>query len=445
MDPDGSTWLYFILFLTLFFGAFFAAGESAIVNMHDQRIKKLADDGDERAAVLLRLTESPSRFLISMKAGRLLSVMMSVVVADIIILQPMFYSLRYVNNLSFAASLVISYAWFILFGLFMILLLFRLIPQRIGAENCEKIALSVAHPMYLLFRVGMPFIVILSGTQNFLLKVFGIDPNAELGEVTEEEIRMMIDAGEESGNIEEEEKDMINNIFEFDDHTASDMMTHRTEIEAAELGTPLAGIVEIAASSGYSRLPIYEDDLDTIVGILHVKDLLRRVTATPDEAFNLSDYLREPLYVLESAGCKSLLSQLKAMKIQMAVVVDEYGGTSGIVTMEDLLESIVGSIRDEYDEDEEDTLIEKTSESSYVIDGLTPLEEVAELLGLTPEEDEESETIGGYVTNLLGYIPTENETPQVQAGNVIFQVDHMEERRIARLLVRVVDGLDTGG
>lgn len=249
---------------------------------------------------------------------------------------------------------------------------------------------------------------------------------------TEDEIRMLVDEGGKRGGIDQSEKEMIHNIFEFDDRTVDTMMAHRTEIVSIDLDTPLQEIIETALKSGYSRIPVCENDLDSIAGILYVKDLLALIGSDADkESFTLKNYMREPLYVLESNSCMDVLSEFKAQKIQIAIVVDEYGGTSGLVTMEDLLETIVGNIQDEYDDEDEE--IFELGENRYLVDGLTSLEDVDKYFGLKLSEDEEFDTIGGYVVHRLGRIPALDEHPSVEVGGYRFIVSEMDERHVARL------------
>jgi putative hemolysin len=246
------------------------------------------------------------------------------------------------------------------------------------------------------------------------------------GEVTEEEILEMIDEGNQ--------KDMIHNIFEFDDRDAVDIMTHRTEITALEVSASLEEVIAVAVESSYSRIPVYEESLDNIVGILYAKDLLSLVTQNPGN-FELRDRMREPMFVLESVSCKRLLDDFRAKKIQMAVVVDEYGGTAGIVTMEDLLESIVGSIQDEYDDEEDE--ISRIAGNLYHIAGTATLEDAAREIDFECGDDaDDFETIGGYLIHLIGRIPGEGEHPRVAVGDIVFTVLEMDDRRVKRIEAR---------
>ncbi len=296
----------------------------------------------------------------------------------------------------------------------------------------------------LIYKIEKPLVALLSASTNGILRLLGIDPNQRQEEVTEEEIRMMIDVGNESGTIEQSEKDMIHNIFDFDDRIVDEIMTHRTEITAIDIDTTLNEIIDIALEEGYSRIPVYDDDLDNIVGILYIKDLLKLVLEQSTENFRVTDYMRSALYIPETNRCKDLFHEFQKSKIQMAVIVDEYGGTSGIVTMEDLIESIVGNIQDEYDDEEEEiTLI---SDNLYKIDGMFALDKIERIFNIRFSEDEDYDydTISGYITGYLGRIPSKDEHPVVTVDNVDFTVLNVEEHRITAVqaLIKPVENSD---
>ncbi len=246
---------------------------------------------------------------------------------------------------------------------------------------------------------------------------------------TEEEIKQLVDEDENVGELEVSQRQMINNIFEFDDLTAGDIMTHRTDIEAVNSDASLADAAALAIKEGFSRIPVYNDDLDNIAGIIYVKDLLKFIGTKISADENLKDYIRSPLFVPETIACGKLFARMTETRIQLAIVVDEYGGTAGLVTMEDILESIVGNIQDEYDDEEEE--IEQIDEHTYTFDGATDIEDVSEILGITiPDGD--YDTVAGFVINLLGFLPTgKEENPiSIRFENITFTVLKAEDRRI---------------
>ena len=441
MDPDGSSLLIYMLLLLVLIltNAFFAMSEIAVISLNDAKLRKMAATGHKKARILAALVEKPSDFLATIQVGVTLSgFLASAVAADTFAEYLVFAVERAGWPIPPALARIVSLIVITFLLSYFSLVLGELVPKRIAMKHYERIALAVAVPLRLIYRLEKPFVAMLSASTNAILRLWSIDPNQQAEEITEEEIRMMIDVGEESGNIEQTEKDMINNIFEFDDRTVEEMMTHRTEIVAVETGVSLEEVVTIAMESGYSRIPVFEENLDSILGVLYVKELLRFVSGN-GKNFDVSAYMRTPLYVPESTNGQTLLRQFQEKKLQMAVVVDEYGGTSGLVTMEDLLESIVGNIQDEYDDEEED--ISPLGEGTFLVDGLTPIEDVLKYFEIQMVDEDDYDTIGGYVVSRLGYIPSEKDHPSVTFGGLKFTVLRMDERRVAKLEVTRADML----
>ena len=430
MDPDGNLLLQLMLIAFLIvINAFFAASEIAIISVNDAKIKKMAEEGDEKAQRLAVLLSRPSNFLASIQVGVTLSGLLASAIASesfadrlVRLFHGMPVSQSVVKVLAVAViTLLLSY-FSLVFG--------ELVPKRIGMHNAEGVAFGVVGVLNFMLVAFKPFVDFLAFSTNLVVRPLGIRQNEEETNVTEEEIRMMVDVGEENGTIEESEKEMINNVFEFNDRLAGEIMTHRTEVSAVEVTSTLKEIMEIGLSEGYSRIPVYDGDLDNIVGILYIKDLLQYVGQPVSADFDAKDVMRPPLFVPETKRCRELFKVLKAQKQHMAVVIDEYGGTAGIVTMEDLLESIVGDIQDEYDHEEEEFSI--IDDSTYTIDGTAELEEVSELLGVDLPEGE-YDTLGGLIIDRLGRIPLEGEHPSVEIAGVTFTVEEVEERRIEKV------------
>ena len=260
----------------------------------------------------------------------------------------------------------------------------------------------------------------------------GMDPNKNEQTVTEEEILMMVDAGEEKGTIEESAKDMIVNIFDFDNIPVKEVMTHRTDIVAIEDTEPVNNVVSIAIENGFSRIPVYHEDIDEIVGVVYVKDLLKYVCSDLPKETNLKSIMRPAIFVPDSKRCNQLFAEFTSSRKQIAIVVDEYGGTEGLVTMEDLVEAIVGNIQDEYDQEEEE--IKRINENTFTVDGNTSIEEVEDLTGLkfgnTPFD-----TIAGFMIDKLGTIPKPGEHPYIELGDIKFTVQDVTERKISSVQV----------
>lgn len=431
MDSDGSLVLQLLLLAVLILiNAFFAGSEIAIVSANDAKIKMLADDGNKKAQQLLKLLEKPSNFLAAIQIGVTLAGLLSSAAASESFAGRITAALAF-TGISPSVIKTVSIALITILLSFFTLVFGELVPKRVAMKNPEKISLRIVGTIAGVENVFKPFIFLLSHSTNAVARLFGIDPNDdEHNNVTEEEIRMMVDVGEETGAIEESEKEMINNVFDFNDRTASDVMTHRTEIYAVEDNASLKDIVTIAMKEGFSRIPVFKDDLDDIVGIVYVKDLLKYVGTEVGSKFSVTDLMRPPIIVPNTKRCKDLFLELTEKKQHMAVVIDEYGGTAGIVTLEDVLEAIVGSIQDEYDNETDEYSV--IDDSTYTIDGIADLEEVEELLD-TELPEGEYDTLAGLVIDRLGRIPNENEHPSVEVGEYVFTVEKVEERRIEKI------------
>ena len=279
-----------------------------------------------------------------------------------------------------------------------------------------------------------PLILLNKGLEKLLSKALG-ESYYDKDDTTQDNIMSMVDAGNEYGNLEDESAQLINNVFEFGDLVASDVMTHRKNIVGVEINSSLDDIVYIALEKGFSRIPVFKDSIDAIVGIIIVKDLLCLVGNDNKDNLKIDDFLREAVYVPESCSCSDAFKFLTNLKSGMGVVIDEYGGTAGIITLEDIIESIMGNIEDEYDEERE--LIIKRSGGAYEIDGEADPEEVLELFGYELEDNHEYDTIAGFVTDLLGYIPEEEgEHPKVRYKDIIFKVIEVHDNCISKLIVR---------
>lgn len=279
-----------------------------------------------------------------------------------------------------------------------------------------------------------PLILLNKGLDKLLSKALG-ESYYDKDDTTQDNIMSMVDAGNEYGNLEDESAQLINNVFEFGDLVASDVMTHRKNIVGVEINSSLDDIVYIALEKGFSRIPVFKDSIDAIVGIIIVKDLLCLVGNDNKDNLKIDDFLREAVYVPESCSCSDAFKFLTNLKSGMGVVIDEYGGTAGIITLEDIIESIMGNIEDEYDEERE--LIIRRSGGAYEIDGEADPEEVLELFGYELEDNHEYDTIAGFVTDLLGYIPEEEgEHPKVRYKDIIFKVIEVHDNCISKLIVR---------
>ena len=405
--------------------AFFAIGET--------RLRELDDDGNAKAAKILKIVTKERQFVSRVRLNTVLCVAIGLIAftqlttAVTELLLPAFTPV-----MGFAFTAVFSYVLlfvlaFVIFGGFGILL-----PRRLAHINPNKTALNlvglfsffhtILYPVYGACRLlSWPFI-----------KIAGMDPKEDPDTVTEDDIIELIEDVEESGALEESQKDMLNNIFAFDDITAAEIMTPRTDMATVEITDPVVEALATAVEHGYSRLPVYQDDIDHVVGVLYIKDLLPYVGRAIPKTVTIRKLLRDTMFVPDTKKCDELFEEMNEKHLQMSIVVDEYGGVAGIVTIEDLLESIVGNMQDEFDNEEEE--VNQLDEDSFEVDGTLSIGELSELLDIEfPEGD--YDTVAGFLLDQLGQIPEEDEKTVVKYENVTFTIQEMDDRRIERVLI----------
>ncbi len=441
MGTDNLAVQLLLLVFLIALNAVFAASELAVISLGDGQLRRDADDGDKKAKRLLKLTSNPSRFLAAIQVGVTLSGFLASAVAATSFAERVTAALSGKTMIPDAVISAVSTIVITLILSYFTLVFGELVPKRVAMQKSKKVAYAFSGFLSAVAACTRPFIWILSKSTNGVLRLFGIDPNAQDDAVTEEEIRLMVEEGEERGVIEESAREMIDNIFEFDDITAGEVMTHRTDLDAVEDTASVDEVVALAMEEGRSRIPVFHEDLDDIVGILYIKDLLKYVGKPVPGGCPLTGLMRKTLFVPESKKCRELFAQMQQSKLQMAVVVDEYGGTAGIVTMEDLLESIVGNIQDEYDDEEEEMV--QLDDKTYTIDGTTDLDEVADLLDIDLPE-EEYDTLGGMLTGMLGRIPETGDGASVILHGYRFTVQSVDDRRIGKVLCERLPDEESG-
>lgn len=404
-------------------------------------MKIMAENGDKKAIIVHKLLSEPSRFLATIQIGITLSGLMASAFASRSFVGMMSESIYEKANIPIEPHLldVISTVIVTLILSYFTLVLGELVPKRLAIQKAEQISFLAATPLLILSKITSPFVKLLTFSTNIIVRLFGIDPYQEEEDVTEEEIRMMVDVGQERGTIQETEKEMINNIFEFDNKTVSDIMTHRTNIIAIPVDLSFQEAIHVANVERYTRIPVYEENIDHIIGILHLKDLFYFIENGDRASFDLRELLREPYYVLESIRIDHLFKDMQKNKVHLAIAIDEYGGTDGIVTMEDILEEIVGNIFDEYDDPEMDMEdIVEISENLYFMAGTTDLDDVEELLKVDfPTED--YDTLSGFIIGQLGFIPEPGDHPFIEYENYLFEVEEISERRIVKVKVSIME------
>ena len=424
------------LIVLILMNAFFAASEMALVALNDNKIKRNAEDGDKKAKMLYNLVSEPSRFLSTIQIGITLAGFLASAFAADFFAGPLAQFLYEVgvpldlDVLATASVVVIT----VLLSYFT-LVFGELVPKQLALQKTELIANLAAFPLTLLFKICLPLVKFLTLSTNSVVRVFGVDPNAKGEEATEEEIRMMIDVGSERGTIQDAERLMINNIFEFNDKTVSDLVTHRTDMVALSIDASLEETVELVNQERYTRFPVYEGDIDNIVGILHVKYLFQFMNKKNEKVFDLRELIRKPFFVLESQSVDRLFTEMKQNNVHIAIVLDEYGGTEGLITIEDVIEEIVGEISSEIDgpEDEE---IQQLKVNQYSIEGVTSLYKLEDILGVDLPIDN-FDTLNGFLIGEIGHIPSIHERPVITYQNLLFEVKEVSENRIEKVVVTI--------
>ncbi len=438
MDPLWGQLLLQVILILI--NAFFAATEIAVISLNDGVLKKQADGGDKIAQKMMKLVESPSKFLSTIQIGITLAGFLGSAFAA------SNFSERLVNwlvkglhftALSRAALTNITVILITLILSYFTLVFGELVPKRIAMQKSEQLARRVCGTITFLAKVLKPVVWVMSASTNGILRLIGLNPNEESDTYSEEEIRMMIDIGEEKGTIEPTERELIDNIFEFNNTTAEDVMVHRTDMIVLWADDSDEDIIKTILESGLSRFPVCGEDADDIIGVLRTREyLLNKQSKQPKP---LSELLSTPYFVPETVRTDILFRDMQARKVHMSLVIDEYGGISGIVTMEDLLEEIVGNIFDESDPLDEKE-INKIGENLWRIAGSASIEQIAEELSVDMGDPEEQDydTLGGLVFSCFSHIPEDGAQPELDVCGLHIKVEKIAERRVEWALVSVL-------
>ena len=418
-----------VLVILIFINAFFAASEIAFISLNDAKIEKQAKEGNKKAKQIEGMLKSPSKFLATIQIGITLAGFLSSAFASdafaaklspvLYNLMP-FFSLTVWNNISIVLITIILSFFTLVFG--------ELVPKRLAMKYYEKISYGSIGIIRAIFILTSPFVKLLTFVTNGISKLFGVSETDE-EQVTEEEIKMMVDQGEESGNIKEEEKELINNVFEFNDITVSEIMRHRKDIFAVDINISTDELMDELEKEEfrYSRIPVYDETIDEIKGILYVKDVLKNIRK---KSFRVKNVVKEAYFVSQNRLINEVFKELQKNKTQIAIIVDEYGGTAGLITMEDILEELVGDIYDEYDKVEKE--YEKIDDNTYLLSGSLPIYDVNKLLDAKiPEGD--YDTLSGYLQEELGRIPKDEENPIIETESVTYKIEEYEDKRIIKV------------
>lgn len=416
--------------------AFFAATEIAVISLNINKLKKLEEDGDKKAGKLLKMAIDPSRFLSTIQIGITLAGFLGSAFAASALATPLVMKLKSWGLVSIPDSVLNSFSVIIITIIlsFFTLVFGELVPKRIAQQKALPVAKFSLRIISILSAIFKPVIWLISNSTNLILKLLHLNTDADAGQISEADIRLMVDAGEELGSIKEKEKDMIQNIFEFNDSAVYEIMTRQPDIIAFDINASDDEIFETIQASGLSRFPVYKDDINSILGILNAREFL--INLTKEKKKNLKDLLRAPYFVPETIKADQLFSDMQKNKIHIAVAIDEYGETSGIITLEDLLEEIVGNIYDEFDQQEKPD-IEKIGNNQYRIQGDTLLEDVMEELDIELPQDEGYDTIGGLVLSTLHQIPKDGQKFSVSFDNVFITVTNVVDHRIIETVLTI--------
>ena len=419
-----------VLVVLILLNAYFAASEIAFISLNDAKIEKQAKEGNKKAKQIYKMLKNPSKFLATIQigitlAGFLSSAFASDAFADK--LAPMLNNL--LPMLGTDTWRTISIILITILLSFFTLVFGELVPKRLAMKYYEKVSFGTIGVIRGISFITAPFVKLLTFSTNVISKIFGVKENEE-EIVTEEEIKMMIDEGEEKGTIDQEEKELLNNVFEFNDTTASEIMTPRIDIFALKISQDLYEVLDELDDYKYSRIPVYEDTIDNIKGIILIKDILKDLR--DKKKINIKKLIKEVHFVPESVPIDKLFRQLQRNKMQMAIVIDEYGGTAGLVTMEDILEELVGNIFDEHDEEELE--YELIDENTYMVNGNISIGDLEKIIGIEISEGD-YETLSGYLLGKLEELPPEGEETIIEDGKLTYKIEEYEDKRIKRVKI----------
>lgn len=429
-------WMLILQAALIGLNAVFACAEIAIISMNDNKMEKMASEGDKRAIRLEKLTSQPARFLATIQVAITLSGFLgsafaaenfSDPIVKFIMQQGWSIPEKTVDTIVvILITIVLSY-FTLIFG--------ELVPKRIAMRKAESLALGLSGMISGISTIFAPLVGLLTVSTNVVLRLLGIDPNEEDSEVSEEEIRMMVDAGSEKGTIDNHEKEFIQNVFEFDDITAGEIVTHRKELTLLFLEDSEEEWEEIIGNSFYNLYPVCDESADNVVGILHAKEYLR--LKDKSRANTMKEAVKEPYFVPENITADVLFKNMKNEHQKMAIVLDEYGGLCGIVTLTDLIEELLGDLGDDENQEEhEEEFIEQIDERTWKVGGRTTLESISETIGISLE-DEDHDTLNGFVFHALGAVPQDGTTMKVEHEQVTIEVTDIKEHQIHMAILHV--------
>lgn len=409
-----STIQWILLGILLIGSGFFSASETALMSLSKIRIRHLQEEGVKGAKLVATLTENPNNLLSSILIGNNV-----VNIAATSISTSLFMDILGASGVPVATAVMTV----------LVLIFGEITPKTIAANKSEKVAIAVSKPIQLIIVILKPIVLIFNGITWVIFKVLGVENKGAQPYITEEELKTMVNVSHEEGVLEMEEREIINNVFQFGDMQAKEAMVQRLDMVSIDVNDSYEDIIKIFKNEQFSRMPVYEESVDDIIGILNIKDIIF-LSDEDIKSFDVRKYLREAFVTYEFKRIAQLLEEMKKEKSQMAIVLDEYGGTAGLVTIEDLVEVIVGDIEDEYDEEDEE--IQVIKEDEYIIDGSAKITDVNDLIGVKLES-EEFDSIGGYIIGHLNRFPEENEV--IEVNNIKFHIESIDKNRIKKVRV----------
>lgn len=417
-----------ILVILILINAFFAATEIAFISLNDAKIELQAKEGNKKAKKIQNMLKNPSKFLATIQIGVTLAGFLSSAFASDTFADKLAPVLNtWLPSVSISTWKSISIIIITIILSYFTLVFGELVPKRIAMKYYEKVSFASIGIIKTISVITAPFVRFLTFSTNLVSKLFGVTGEEE-DNVTEEEIRMMVDVGEEKGTIKEEEKEMINNVFEFNDKFVSEIMVPRNKIFALDIDMTIAEVIEkLSEDMRYSRIPVYDENMDNIKGIIYIKDLL---VSNKNKNSKIKSLVKEAYFVSETKRVNELFQELRKDKKQIAIILDEYGGTAGMVTMEDILEEIVGEIYDEYDK--ETDKFKKIDNNTFLFDASIALYDVEKFLDIEIDE-EDVDTLGGYLIKKLDRIPKDGEKPIVETEKVTYKIEKVKDRQIIKV------------
>ena len=420
---DGSPWIAILITVVLVaINGMLASAEIAMMGLSGTKLRAAAEEGDKKARLLLKMKESPSDFLSTIQIGITLAGLLSGAFAADSLASPIVAWAASLGVQGTALTVVSGASTFLITLLmtFFTLVFGELVPKRVAMVRPEKTARGIVNVIHGLSKIARPLVWLLTVTTNGVLHLMRVDQSESDEHVTEEDILLMMREGQAQGEIEEQEVELLSNVFAFTDLDAESVMTHRTEIEDIEAHAPVEELVQRMAETGHTKFPVTKEDIDEIVGVVYMKDILPPYIQDSSIAKKpVSEYMRPPYFVFEKKSVDEIFADMRTSGEELAVVVDDYGGTCGIITITDIIEEIVGST-------EEEEGIHKNEDGSFTVDGQTEFETLCELLGL-PEPEEDYDTLGGFLLDSLGYVPTQDDqTPEIDYHGYRFQIRQMD-------------------